>query len=87
MWVRAGVILVPRRPPGLAGFSLLVVAGFASRPPPWRFLLGGSSFARVVELGRHTTLKMWRSLGRAGSSPATGTCVLMGLRFGAPVFL
>ena len=61
--VRAGVILVPRRPPGLAGFSLLVVAGFASRPPPWRFLLGGSSFARVVELGRHTTLKMWRPGG------------------------
>lgn len=61
------------------GIFLVVVAGFASRPPPWRFALGGSSLARVVESGRHTTLKMWRSLGRAGSSPATGTCVLMGL--------
>lgn len=55
-----------------------MVAGFALQPPPWR-LLGGSSLARVVESGRHTTLKMWRSSGRAGSSPATGTCVLMGL--------
>ena len=59
---------------------MVVVAGFALQPPPWRFSLGGSSLARVVEFGRHTTLKMWRSLGRAGSSPATGTCVLMGLR-------
>ena len=60
-------------------FACVVVAGFALQPPPWRFSLGGSSLARVVEFGRHTTLKMWRSSERAGSSPATGTCVLMGL--------
>lgn len=56
------------------GVFLVVVAGFASRPPPPDgFRWGGSSLARVVESGRHTTLKMWRSCGRAGSSPATGT--------------
>lgn len=55
-------------------FFLVVVAGFALRPPPLAVCVGGGFiFARVVESGRHTTLKMWRSCGRAGSSPATGT--------------
>lgn len=68
-------------------FCLCCGSGVRLAAAPLAVSLGGSSLARVVESGRHTTLKMWRSLGRAGSSPATGTCVLMGLRFGAPVFL
>lgn len=40
---------------------------------------GLAGFGPCGGMGRHTTLKMWRPGGRAGSSPATGTCVLMGL--------
>ncbi len=32
-------------------------------------------FARVVEFGRHKRLKISRSSGRAGSSPASGTII------------
>ena len=60
-------------------FCLCCGSGVRLAAAPLAVSLGGSSLARVVESGRHTTLKMWRSSGRAGSSPATGTCVLMGL--------
>ena len=33
--------------------------------------------AGVVELGRHTILRGWRSKGHAGSNPASGTKVLL----------
>ena len=74
----AGYSLVPRRPPGLAGFSLCCGSGVRLAAAPLAVFVGGFILARVVELGRHATLKMWCSSGRAGSSPATGTCVLMG---------
>ena len=72
----AGDSLVPRCPVGLAGFvgprtlrRRVVALGRGVAREHDGYMAG--AFARVVELGRHTTLKMWRSGGRAGSSPAT----------------
>lgn len=74
----AGYYLVPRRPLGLAGFvgpctlkRRVVALGRGVAREHDGYVAG--AFARVVEFGRHTTLKMWRPGGRAGSSPATGT--------------
>lgn len=65
-------------------FFLCSGSGVRLAAAPLAVFVGGFIFGPCGGMGRHTTLKMWRPLGRAGSSPATGTCVLMG--WGCPGF-
>ena len=48
---------------------------------PWDFHHGllGPNRAGVVESGRHTILRGWRSNECAGSNPASGTKFFLGL--------